>query len=59
LARSGAYPIEQAFAKLKAMLRKAAERTLHDLWRTIGRILETFTSTEYANSFAAPGYDAD
>ena len=52
-------PIEQAFAKLKAMLRKAAERTLDDLWRTIGRILETFTPTECANYFAAAGYDAN
>lgn len=52
-------PIEQAFAKLKAMLRKAAERTLDDLWRTIGRIVETFTPTECANYFAAAGYDAN
>jgi hypothetical protein len=52
-------PIEQAFAKLKAMLRKAAERTLDDLWRTIGRIIEAFTPAECANYFAAAGYDAD
>jgi transposase len=52
-------PIEQAFAKLKAMLRKAAARTLDDLWRTIGRISETFSPTECANYFAAAGYDAD
>jgi transposase len=52
-------PIEQAFARLKAMLRKAAERTLDDLWRTIGRIIGTFTPTECANYFAAAGYDAD
>ena len=52
-------PIEQAFAKLKAMLRKAAERTLDDLWRSIDRIIDTFTPTECANYFAAAGYDAD
>jgi transposase len=52
-------PIEQAFAKLKAMLRKAAKRTLNDLWNTIGRIIETFTPAECANLFAAAGYDAD
>ena len=52
-------PIEQAFAKLKAMLRKAAERTLHGLWRTIGEIIETFSPAECANYFAAAGYDAD
>jgi transposase len=52
-------PIEQAFAKLKAMLRKAAERTLDGLWRTIGQIIKTFTPAECANYFAAAGYDAD
>lgn len=39
-------PIEKAFAKLKAMLRKAAERTVDGLWNTIGRISETFTPNE-------------
>ena len=34
-------PIEQLFAKLKALLRKAAARTQHELWRAIGRLLET------------------
>lgn len=52
-------PIEQAFAKLKAMLRKAAKRTLDDLWRAIARIIKTFTPSECANYFAAAGYDAD
>lgn len=52
-------PIEQAFAKLKAMLRKAAERTIEELWTAIGRIIETFTPTECANYFAAAGYDAN
>lgn len=33
-------PIEQAFSKLKAHLRKAAERTIHGMWNAIGRILE-------------------
>lgn len=51
-------PIENAFAKLKAMLRKAAERTLDGLWRTIGQIISTFTPAECANYFAAAGYDA-
>jgi len=46
-------------AKLKAMLRKAATRTLDTLWNTFGRITETFTSAECANYFAAAGYDAD
>jgi len=50
-------PIENAFAKLKALLRKAAERTVEGLWQTIGRIIDTFTSAECANYFAAAGYD--
>jgi transposase len=52
-------PIENAFAKLKAALRKAAERTLNGLWATIGQIIPTFTPAECANYFAAAGYDAD
>jgi transposase len=52
-------PIENAFAKLKAMLRKAAARTVEDLWNTIGRIIATFTPAECANYFAAASYDAD
>jgi transposase len=52
-------PIENAFAKLKALLRKAAERTVDGLWAAIGRIVETFTPPECANYFAAAGYDPD
>ena len=52
-------PIENAFAKFKALLRKAAERTVAGLWRTIGCIVDTFSPTECANYFAAAGYDAD
>jgi len=51
-------PIENAFAKLKAYLRKAAERTVEGLWAAIGRLIHTFTPTECANYFAAAGYDA-
>lgn len=52
-------PIEMAFAKLKALLRKAAERTVDGLWKTIGRLVDVFTPQECANYFAAAGYDAD
>jgi transposase len=52
-------PIENAFAKLKALLRKAAARTVEGLWNTIGRIVHTFMPDECANYFAAAGYDAD
>lgn len=52
-------PIEMAFSKLKALLRKAAERTVTGLWSTIGRFVDVFTPQECANYFAAAGYDAD
>ncbi len=52
-------PIENAFARLKALLRKAAERTVDGLWSAIGRIVETFSPVECANHFAAAGYDPD
>ena len=51
-------PIENAFAKLKALMRKAAERTVEGLWTTIGRLVDVFTPSECANYFAAAGYDA-
>ena len=51
-------PIENAFAKLKALLRKAAERTVGALWDRIGTLLHAFTPAECANYFAAAGYDA-
>lgn len=49
-------PIEQAFAKLKALLRKAAARTVEALWTTIGESLSEFSSTECANYLADAGY---
>ena len=51
-------PIENAFSKLKALLRKAAARTVEQLWKVIGDSLDAFTPTECANYFAAAGYDA-
>ena len=50
-------PIEMAFAKLKALLRKAAERTVEGLWQTIGTSINVFTPKQCANYFAAAGYD--
>ena len=50
-------PIENAFSKLKALLRKAAERTVDGLWNTIGALLPAFTPQECANFFAAAGYE--
>lgn len=50
-------PIELAFSKLKALLRKATERTVEALWDAIGRILDTFSPDECRNYFKAAGYD--
>jgi transposase len=49
-------PIEQAFAKLKALLRKAAERTVDGLWNAIGKLLDRFAPTECANYLVNAGY---
>jgi len=49
-------PIEQVFAKLKALLRKAAPRTREALWRTIGEKLSMFTPAEYRNYLRHCGY---
>jgi transposase len=49
-------PIEQVFAKLKTLLRKAAERTVEATWKRIGVLLNAFTSQECANYFRNAGY---
>lgn len=49
-------PIEQAFAKLKALLRKAQGRTIPELWSAIARILESFEPGECRNYFTNCGY---
>jgi transposase len=49
-------PIEIAFSKLKALLRKAAERTVPDLWDRIGAILNEFSADECVNFFRHAGY---
>jgi transposase len=49
-------PIEQAFAKTKHLLRKAAERTAEATWRRIGDLLDAFEPNECANYFANSGY---
>ena len=53
-------PIEKAFSKLKALLRKAAEaeRTVDGLWNRIGELLHAFTPSECANFFAVAGYES-
>jgi transposase len=49
-------PIEQVFAKLKALLRKAAARTKEGLWATIGQLLDAFSPEECRNYFRHAGY---
>lgn len=52
-------PIEKAFSRLKAMLRKAGERIVRSLWHLIGRLVDIFQPDEYANYFSSCGYDPD
>ena len=52
-------PIENAFAKLKASLRKAAARTIDGLWEAIRDALPQFTPDECQNYFTAAGYEPD
>jgi transposase len=52
-------PIENAFAKLKALLRKAAARTIDHLWDVIRDALPQFSANECANYFTAAGYEPD
>ena len=51
-------PIENAFSKLKALLRKAAARTVDQLWSAIANAIDAYTPQECANYFTAAGYDA-
>lgn len=50
-------PIEMAFSKLKAFLKKTAARTKDELWDAIGTAIDTFTQPECENYFSAAGYD--
>lgn len=49
--------IEKMFSKLKALLRKAAERTVDGLWRAIADRIPLITPRECANYFEAAGYE--
>jgi hypothetical protein len=55
----GLQSIEMAFFKLKALLGKAAARTLPDLWRAIAERRTKFTSSKCRNFFVTAGYDPD
>lgn len=52
-------PIEKAFSKLKALLRRAAERTVEGLRNAIARLVHVVTLKECENFFVAAGYDPD
>lgn len=52
-------PIELLFAKLKALLRKAAEREVVALWTRIGNLLDVFTPQECAAYLRHAGYAAN
>lgn len=49
-------PIEQAFAKLKTLIRKEEARTAEDLCKAAGQVLEAFTSAECSNYLRSAGY---
>ena len=49
-------PIRQVFAKLRALLRSAAERTTEALWAAVGRLLGRFPPAECARYIAHCGY---
>jgi transposase len=51
-------PIENAFSKLKRLVRSAAERTVDGLWNAIGRLLDRFGKAECRHYFQHCGYHA-
>ena len=51
-------PIELAFSKLKALLRKAGERTVDGLWKLLGRLMDEITAADRRNYFIHCGYPA-
>jgi transposase len=56
--RADLNPIELAFAKLKALLRKAGKRSVEELWSFLGQALDAFTPQECRNYLGHDGYSA-
>ena len=52
-------PIEMLFAKLKALIRKAAARTYEDLWQAVGHVCDLVSDEECYNFFKAAGYETN
>jgi len=49
-------PIEQAFAKLKHFMRKAAERAVETTWKRVGTLLDLFLPAEFTEYLVHSGY---
>ena len=52
-------PIEMAFSKLKALIRKVAARTYEELWQAVGHLCSLFSPKECYNFFKAAGYETN
>jgi transposase len=52
-------PIEMAFSKLKAHLRRIGARTIDDLWKAVGSICDLYSPQECQNYFTAAGYGSN
>ncbi|GAB3392500.1 hypothetical protein GCM10027514_37040 [Azotobacter armeniacus] len=52
-------PIEMAFSKLTSLLRKAAARTLPELWQSIGEAITQFSAEDCRHYFKAAGYESE
>ena len=52
-------PIEMAFSKFKAFLKRIAARTVDDLWEAIAQAVDIFTPNECLNFFTAAGYEPE
>jgi len=52
-------PIEMAFSKLKALIRKAAARSYDALWKAVGAVCDLFSKQECLNFFSAAGYEVN
>jgi len=50
---------EPAAGQLKALIRKAAARTYHELWQAVGHVCDLFSDEEFYNFFRAAGYRTD
>lgn len=52
-------PIEKAFSRLKAILRKVGERTVSGLWDLLGRLVDIFHPDECTNYLKSCGYEPE